>query len=186
MTAADIKARVEQHAPVPGIVGDDTETFQVARDLAANHGWDLEITTIAQSLDDETRTAAFGENARLSSTDPAEHGKQYQWPYEKPNEQRSFFADDNTRNCATYPQMLGLCVPEPSGQLVSAARAASWRERSAGRIVMGDGGHDEQQMAAASGAVAGERRDGRGVQRARGLRGQHAALVGLEAPATEA
>lgn len=48
---------------------------------------------------------------------------------------------------------------------VSAARTASWRERSAGRIVMADGGHDEQ-MAEAGCAMAGQRRDGRDVQRA--------------------
>lgn len=117
MTAAEVKARVEQHDPVPGIIGDDSETFRLAREMATNHGWDLEITTIAQSIDDETRAIAFGENARLASTAPTEHGKQYQWPYEKPNEQGAFFADDNTRNCATYPQMIGLCVPESSGQL---------------------------------------------------------------------
>ncbi len=40
-----------------------------------------------------------------------------------------------------------------------------WRERSAERIVTGDDGHD-QHVAPARRAVAGQRRDGRGVQRA--------------------
>jgi hypothetical protein len=117
MTAETIMAKVAAHEPVPGLVRNDTKTFQLARKMADEFGWDLEISSASLSLDDEARAAAFGENARLAATAPEKHGKQYQWPYEKPNDQGSFFADENTRNCATYPQMLGLCVPEPSGQL---------------------------------------------------------------------
>ncbi len=117
MTPEMVKAKVLAHEPVPGLIRDDTKTFNLARKMADDYGWDLEISSAALSLDDEARAAAFGENARLASTAPEEHGKRYQWPYEKPNDQGSFFADANARNCATYPQMIGLCVPEPSGQL---------------------------------------------------------------------
>ena len=117
MTVETMKAKVAAHEPVPGLIRDDTKTFQRARKMADDFGWDLEISSAALALDDEARAAAFGENARLGSTAADEHGKKYQWPYEKPDDRGSFFADDNTRNCATYPQMLGLCVPEPSGQL---------------------------------------------------------------------
>jgi hypothetical protein len=79
----------------------------------------LSITTAALSMDDAARVAAFGENARLEAKSLAGQptGKDYQFPYEEPNALGSHYANDQSRNCATYPQMLGLCVPEPSGQL---------------------------------------------------------------------
>lgn len=119
MTAEALMAKVLNHEPVPALVLDDTKTFDLARKLAASDGWDLEVTTAALAMDDSARTAAFGENARLAAASEAETptGKDYQFPYEHPNELRSHYASDNARNCATYPQMLGLCVPEPSGQL---------------------------------------------------------------------
>lgn len=112
-TASELMAKVLNHEPVPAVVLDDTKSFNRARKLAAE-GWDTEVTTAALAMDDEARAAAFGENARLAA-DPT--GKDYQFPYEQPNEFGSHYASDNARNCATYPQMLGLCVPEPSGQL---------------------------------------------------------------------
>ncbi|MEZ4403887.1 MAG: hypothetical protein R3B06_27940 [Kofleriaceae bacterium] len=118
MTADELLKKVLNHEPVPAIVQDDTATFRRARELAAE-GWDLEVSTAALSMDDATRTAAFGENARLEAASSAKEptGKDYQFPYDELSEQGSHYANDQSRNCATYPQMLGLCVPEPSGQL---------------------------------------------------------------------
>jgi len=118
MSADELMKKVLSHEPVPAVVQDDTPTFTRARALAAE-GWDLEITTAALSMDDATRAAAFGENARLgaASSGPEPTGKDYQFPYEQPNEQGSHYANDHSRNCATYPQMLGLCVPLASGQM---------------------------------------------------------------------
>jgi hypothetical protein len=118
MSADELMRKILNHEPVPAIVRDDTRTFVQARELAAQ-GWDLEITTAALSMDDATRAAAFGENMRLTAATEAkvETGKDYQFPYDKPNELGSHYANDHSRNCATYPQMLGLCVPETSGQL---------------------------------------------------------------------
>lgn len=116
LTPAMVKERVENHIPVPGIIGDDTATFERARALVA-HGWDLEITVAAQSLDEATLQVAFDMNRGLARTPGQQHGKEYQWPYEKPNEHGDYYANASTRNCATYPEMIGLCVPEQSGQL---------------------------------------------------------------------
>ena len=118
MTADDLLRKVLNHEPLPAVVRDDANTFHRAQKLAAE-GWDLEVTTAALSMDDTTRAAAFGENTRLeaASSAKAPTGKNYQFPYDEPNTQGSHYANDQTRNCATYPQMLGLCVPEPSGQL---------------------------------------------------------------------
>lgn len=118
MTVDDLLRKVLNHEPLPAVVRDDANTFHRAQKLAAE-GWDLEVTTAALSMDDTTRAAAFGENTHLeaASSAKAPTGKNYQFPYDEPNTQGSHYANDQTRNCATYPQMLGLCVPEPSGQL---------------------------------------------------------------------
>lgn len=118
MPADELMRKVLNHEPVPAVVRDDTKTFVRVRELATE-GWDFEITTAALSMDDAMRAAAFGENAHLANASVANGstGKEYQFPYEQPNEFGSHYANDHSRNCATYPQMLGLCVPETSGQL---------------------------------------------------------------------
>lgn len=118
MAAEELLAKVLNHEPLPAVVQDDTATFTRAQALTAE-GWDLSITTAALSMDDAARVAAFGENARLEAKSLAGQptGKDYQFPYEEPNALGSHYANNQSRNCATYPQMLGLCVPEPSGQL---------------------------------------------------------------------
>lgn len=108
--------RVTRNKDVPGIIGDDTRTFRLAEKLAREQGWDTEITVAAQLVSAEKRAevmAQIGEWSRSNGT----HGKKYTWPFREPDEQGRRFPDENTANCALFPKMLGLCVPEESGEL---------------------------------------------------------------------
>ncbi len=112
----DVVERVKTNRTVPGIIGDDTRTFRLAKKLAREQGWDTEITVAAQLLDPETHSqvlAQIGEWSRTNGT----HGKKYTWPFREPDEHGRRFPDSDTANCALFPKMLGLCVPEESGEL---------------------------------------------------------------------
>lgn len=39
------------------------------------------------------------------------------WPFREPDKHGRRFSDENTANCALFPKMLNLCVPDESGEL---------------------------------------------------------------------
>ncbi len=130
LTPEQVKQKVLSHEPVPGIVKVDNSTFGLAAEVAREHGWDIEMTVASTLVDADTKKAAFGHALAQAEINPDnQHGKQYQFPYEQPDVKGAHYADENTRNCATYPGMLGLCVPEPSGQLKQYIEALKEWER---------------------------------------------------------
>ena len=115
-TPEQIVDKVSRHEPVPGIVGIDNVHFELAKKMARERGWDTHVTVAAQLLDADTK-ARFMEQAQGMATDNSAHGMRYIWPKREPDENGNHFPDDRSRNCAVYPELIGMCVPEKTGQL---------------------------------------------------------------------
>jgi hypothetical protein len=109
-------AKITANESVPAIVGDDTEIFDLAARYAATLGWDTEVATAMQLLTQQKQLAVTEQLGAMTANSGRAHDKKYQFPFPEPRDGR-FFADDRTANCATFPGMLGLPIPEPSGKL---------------------------------------------------------------------
>jgi hypothetical protein len=121
LTDSQFEALIRSNAAVPGIAGNDTPIFSLAAYYARTEGWDIDISNrtilldVERRADIETQMKRNSENGGKGAGDG--HGYSYQFPYKTPNDQGSHYADECTKNCATYPELLGLDVPENSGLL---------------------------------------------------------------------
>jgi len=53
----------------------------------------------------------------LHHMSPQEHGLKYAFPFMEKTNSGKFFEDENTANCAIFPKLLGVAVPEESGNM---------------------------------------------------------------------
>ena len=117
--------RLGAHEAFPGILGNDTHIFQKAAEMAKEHGWDTEPVSMVQLVDQKKKMEIVDEAARLSGMEPGKHGFGYSFPLRSndPKPDGENFAPSNgfpascVRNCGTFPEKMGVPVPEPTGNV---------------------------------------------------------------------
>lgn len=114
-----------RHEAFPGVVADDTQIFLEAAAYARDRGWDTEPVSAVELVDQPKKLETLKEVARMSGMKPGEHGYGYSFPL-KPHEiapGAESFAESNgfpancVRNCGTWPEKVGVKIPEPTGQV---------------------------------------------------------------------
>jgi hypothetical protein len=115
-------ALLKAHVTMPGQIRDDTQVFQLARQMADDSGWSTTPTAAVLRLDPEAQARIAHLIEGLGAMTPGSHGLGYTFPLPSP-ENGSYYRDSAgydascTANCATWPRLLGLPIPEPSGNL---------------------------------------------------------------------
>ncbi|HEY3805952.1 MAG TPA: hypothetical protein VGL61_25260 [Kofleriaceae bacterium] len=109
------------HDAYPGIVGDDTSVFERAREKSAK-GWNTEPISVVELVDKPAKLKAAAQVAAMSGMTSGEHGLGYSFPMPSPSGSEHFassngYPADQVRNCATFPEKVGVPIPEPSGNL---------------------------------------------------------------------
>ena len=125
---------LKAHEAFPGNVLDDTQVFELATQMAAKHGWNTRPVSAVQLVDPEVKRGIIREMQRLQSATPEQHGLAYSFPlgYQQDG---SYFKESNgypancVDNCATFPERVGVKIPERSGNLNSYMPALTrWAE----------------------------------------------------------
>ena len=125
MTMAEFLKSLMDHDAFPGILGNDTQIFIKAAEMARERGWNTEPISAVQLVDQAKKMEVVDEAARLSGMKPGEHGFGYSFPL-RPEERKGDgenFAGSNgfpatcVRNCGAFPEKLGVPIPEPSGNV---------------------------------------------------------------------
>jgi len=120
---AALKTLMQDHDAYPGVVGDDTRIFRLAEQMARSKGWATEPISAVELVDKPKKLESLEKVRKMAGLKPGEHGIGYSFPLEQPNEQGSHYRDSNgfcgpaIANCAAFPPMVGVPVPEPSGAL---------------------------------------------------------------------
>ncbi len=131
MPLEEVKRRLKNHDVFPGIVGNDTEVFRKASRMAREQGWNTEPIQATLLLDRLEQPRMFEEVQRMVNMKPGEHGMGYSWSLPKPGPDGQHFQGGTAvkgpprefcsamvRNCAAYPEKLGVPIPEPSGKMI--------------------------------------------------------------------
>ncbi len=129
MPLPDVKGALEANKVFPGVVGNDTAVFAIAEKLAAERGWNTEVVR-SPILMGRAQQARILERVRgMQSMAPGEHGFGYSFPLKNPDGPHHFaggtselgdgqsFDADHVRNCAAFPQEVGVPIPEQSGSM---------------------------------------------------------------------
>jgi len=120
MTVDDVVAALKRHEAFPGHVADDTSAFDGARRMVDEHGWDTRIERTVVLLEKPQQSNLLGRVMELSGMQPGAHGFGYSFPLNEAKGGQFYqasngFAADAVRNCAAFPEKLGLPIPEQSG-----------------------------------------------------------------------
>jgi hypothetical protein len=123
MDMAEFMRSLFAHDAFPGIVGDDTRVFERARQKAKS-GWNTEPISVVELVDKPAKIDVARQVAKMSGMKPGEHGLGYSFPKPTPTDGEHFAPSNGydaacVRNCATFPEKVGVAIPEPSGNLGS-------------------------------------------------------------------
>jgi hypothetical protein len=121
MVDAEFLAALGKNRDFPGLVRDDKQIFVLADNYAKNERWNTKVYVATQLVDAAKKKEIETKIAPMSANDGrgegAGHGKSYQFPNRTADTQGSHFKSEDTANCATFPALVGVPVPEPSGVL---------------------------------------------------------------------
>ena len=120
----DFMARLKGNEAFPGVVGDDTAVFRIAASKHANEKWNTEVEVVSELVQSEKKLEVVDKVMKWSGMKPGEHGKSYAFPLPKDKAQGgNHFVDQkgvsgsDQANCATFPAMVGVEIPDSSGVL---------------------------------------------------------------------
>jgi hypothetical protein len=123
MSKAEFMNLLKANHQFPGAVKDDTAIFRLA-DQMAQMGWNTEVMSVAQVVDSpqkqeivERINTMRGQNTVTNGQ--SGHGLYYQFPYPQTQQGGAggAFETPQTANCAIFPAIAGIPVPESTGQL---------------------------------------------------------------------
>lgn len=107
------------HNAVRGNVANDTAIFRRAEEHAADDGWSTNLKSVVELVDTAEKSAAIKTIVEMVA---GKHALGYMFPYPEPvngsyyQDSNGYRADD-LANCAAFPAMIGVRIPEPSGNL---------------------------------------------------------------------
>jgi hypothetical protein len=110
------------HEAYPGVVQDDTPLFDRAKQRAAKNGWNTEPVVAVELVDKPKKLEIVREVERLSNMEPGTHGLGFSFPLRQESGGEHFAGSNGyqascVRNCAAFPEKVGVPIPEPSGNL---------------------------------------------------------------------
>lgn len=110
------------HEAYPGVVKNDTDVFVLAEKMAKEKGWNTVPVSAVELVDKPQKAAVVADIQRMEKAPASEHGEGYSFPLEKPEAGEHFrdsngYCAGNVRNCASFPEKVGVSIPEPSGNL---------------------------------------------------------------------
>ncbi len=116
--------RLKGNECFPGVCGDDTAVFRIAASKHTNEKWNTEVDVVSELVTSEKKLAVVDKVAQWSGMKAGEHGKHYAFPLPKDKaEGGKHFVDQkgvsgsNQLNCATFPAMVGVEIPDSTGVL---------------------------------------------------------------------
>jgi len=111
---------LRENKSFPGLVKDDKYVFDLATYYSQAAKWNTEVFVATQLVDADQKKkieAQIGTMAKNDGKgDKDGHGKKYQFPYPEQKD-GSNFEDKDTANCAIFPTMVDIPVPENTGIL---------------------------------------------------------------------
>ena len=147
MSIEQVLQQLKEHKPLPGLVTDDTELFDIAREKSHEHGWNTDVFVNYKLVSEDRLTKMHNRLVELSQITDGSHGFMYCFPTQDPDPMTGmYFSDDRTGNCATFPQLaFGVDIPDKGGNLrefmphvTKEAEATKWdklRPASTGDLV---------------------------------------------------
>ena len=122
----DMLASLRRHEVFAGHVGEDTPVFEIARRMADERGWNTAPVRVTELFTPAEQQRLAARVAELVGMAPGEHGIGYSLPLKTPENGQYFrggivdgreYAACNTANCARWPALLGVAIPEESGNM---------------------------------------------------------------------
>jgi len=122
MEMPELMRSLFNHDAYPGIVGNDTAVFERARQKASQEGWNTDPVSVVELVDKPEKLKVATQLAKMSGMKPGEHGIGYSFPMPSEKDGQHFapskqFPAECVRNCAAFPEKVGVPIPEPSGNL---------------------------------------------------------------------
>jgi len=110
------------HEAYPGVVQDDTAIFREAERMAKEQRWNTQPLSAVELVDAPKKLSVVSQLRRMTESDSGENGLGYSFPLPQPKNGEHFgpsngFQACDVRNCATFPEKVGIPVPEASGNL---------------------------------------------------------------------
>lgn len=125
MSAADVVKLLRERKTFPGKVDDDTSHYTIAYEYAKKHGWKIEVEHVAVTFDpSELPAIAQRVHDEMAVTARGEHPHAYWFPPKGATtppdsvaENGQAYPGECIANCATYPRLVGVPIPEQSGRM---------------------------------------------------------------------